>query len=78
MSDQPEFVSPTPVDVETWIEFEAITNRGHWCAACGEEQPTDTPCAECYTPAAFQSPPDPIVSRYTPQDRHNLTWLWRQ
>lgn len=74
-----DFTKPENLDWATLAEFEAITNRGHWCAACGEEQPTDTPCAECYTPSEFTAAePDPIVSRYTPQDRYSLTWLWRQ
>lgn len=76
-----DFAKPDNTDWDTLIEFEAMTNRGHWCAACGQEQPTETPCAECYNLRAYLGEgegPDPAIARYTPQDHYSLIWLWRQ
>lgn len=37
------------IDAEFYITF----HPGSWCPACGQEQPADTSCGECYTPEQF-------------------------
>lgn len=73
----PDEVEQDQVD----MHFESMLNPGHWCPACGQEQPGQPSCAECY--GAQPATPEELlskrqdVSRMTPADLRDLAWLWK-
>ena len=59
--------------------FYAMTNPGHWCPKCGQEQPSEgQDCSECYSVADFndyESEPWPHAT--TPEDVAAIHAMWR-
>lgn len=74
-------------DIEVLMAFESLIDPGHWCAACGEEQPAGPPggpaCAECYDTDSYLADRAELreraatVALMTPSDLRDLSWLWR-
>lgn len=70
--------------IETLIEFEMLIDPGHWCAACGQEQPAGPACPECYDTRSYIADRAEVEQRravlalMTPADLRDLSWLWRQ
>lgn len=71
--------------IEVDVEFESMTDPGHWCPACGQEQPAGPACGECYDQKSMlaQCTEDDVAERrafamlMSPRDLADLSWLWR-